>query len=241
MRSRLYAILTVPIFGVLYCFTAVIVLILFITAGLHLRKVMPYIMQFWAKSVFILTCKRYVLKGRENIQKGEKYILVANHSSLFDIMAIMSFYRGVSWFGHERLLKVPLFGKILLMTDYVPFTTPTVKNTKMMMEQLIIKSKKKTVAIFPEGTRTTNGQISNFYKGFIYLFRTSDVGILPVTLNGFYDLKPKTRASINFSSQLEIVIHKPIKREELIDKTDLEIIDIVKTVIESAYKKSYNV
>jgi len=125
---------------------------------------------------------------------------------------------------------------ILRMTDYVPFKEPTVKNTKEMLEQLVLKSREHTVAIFPEGTRTLDGKINDFYKGFIYLFRTSDIGILPVTLNGFYKLKPKNRASINFDSRLEVIIHEPIKREELTAKTDIEIIEEVKSIIESAYK-----
>jgi hypothetical protein len=54
-------------------------------------------------------------------------------------------------------------------------------------------------------------------------------------LNGFYKLKPKNRSYINFDSKLDVVIHKPIKREYLIDKTDKEIIETVKAVIESAY------
>ena len=67
------------------------------------------------------------------------------------------------------------------------------------------------------------------------MFRTRDIEILPVTLNGFYKLKPKNRFYINFDSKLEVIIHKPIKREELIEKTDIEIIETVKKVIESAY------
>ncbi len=235
MRSRLYAIISILLFGLLYILTAVVVLIILILALLHLKAQIRQLSQLWAKLVFLIIGKKFTLHGKENIIKGEKYILVANHSSLFDIMAIMSFYPGVAWFGHERLLKIPLFGTILKMIDYVPFTKPTVKNTKEMIDQLIRKSKNKTVAIFPEGTRTTDGNINDFYRGFIYLFRTSDVGILPVTLNGFYDLKPKTRMYINFNSKLDITIHKPLTREELIDKTDSEIIDIVKAIIESAY------
>ena len=238
MRSRLYAIFSIPLFGLLYILTAVVVLIILILAWLHLKRLIRLLSQLWAKMVFLIIGKKFTLHGKENIIKGEKYILVANHSSLFDIMAIMSFYPGVSWFGHERLLKIPLFGTILRMIDYVPFTKPTVKNTKEMIDQLIRKSKNKTVAIFPEGTRTTDGNINDFYRGFIYLFRTSDVGILPVTLNGFFDLKPKTRMYINFNSKLDIIIHKPLTREELIDKTDSEIIDIVKAIIESAYFKN---
>jgi 1-acyl-sn-glycerol-3-phosphate acyltransferase len=236
MRSRLYAVISIPVFGVLYFFTAIIVFILLLFAWLQLKGPIRFLSQLWAKSVFLIIGKRFRIYGKENIKKEDKYIIVANHASLFDIVAIMSFYPGVSWFGHERLLKVPLFSHILLITDYVPFKEPTIKNTKQMLEQLLQKTKKQTVAIFPEGTRTLDGKINDFFKGFIYLSRTTDIAILPVTLNGFYKLKPKNRSYINFDSKLDVVIHKPIKREELVDKSDTEIIQIVKTVIESAYQ-----
>jgi len=174
--------------------------------------------------------------GKENIDKNRKYILVANHASLFDIVAIASFFPEVSWFGHERLLRVPVFGRFLKLTDYVPFREPTVTNTRNMLNQLMEKADVKSVALFPEGTRTLNGKINPFYRGFIYLFRTREIGILPLTLNGFYNLKPKNRFYIDFSSKLEVIIHKPIPREELIDKSDNEIVDTVKSVIESAYR-----
>lgn len=235
MRSRLYALITTIIFPILYLFTAIIVFIILIFVGLHMKGPIRFLSQLWAKSIFLLMGKRFRVIGKENIRKDCRYILVANHSSLFDIVAIMSFYPGVSWFGHERLLRVPLFGKLLLMTDYIPFKEPTVKNTRLMLEQLEQKATKQTVAIFPEGTRTLDGKISYFYKGFIYLLRTSDLQILPVTLNGFYNLKPKNRFYINFNSKLEVIIHKPIKKEDLVNKTDSEIIETVKNVIESAY------
>src|SRR5664280_1407129 len=75
----------------------------------------------WAKSVFLIMGKKFRVFGKENIIKGERYILVANHASLFDIVAITSFYPGISWFGHERLLKVPVFNHLLKIMDYVPF------------------------------------------------------------------------------------------------------------------------
>jgi 1-acyl-sn-glycerol-3-phosphate acyltransferase len=235
MRSRLFAVISVPVFAVLYIITAAGVLIILVFAWLNMKRPIRVLSQLWAKLVFLIMGKKFRVYGKEYICKDCRYILVANHASLFDIVAIMSFYPGVSWFGHERLLKIPLFGKILKMTDYIPFMEPTVKNTKIMLEQLVENSKYQSVAIFPEGTRTLDGRINNFYKGFIYLFRTSDIGILPVTLNGFYSLKPKNRPYINFAAKLGVIIHNPIKREELIDKSDSEIIRTVKTVIESAY------
>ena len=235
MRSRLYAVLSIFLFAILYCYTAIGVFITLIFVWLHLKAPIRILSQLWAKSVFLIIGKKFRVKGKENIEKGKKYILVANHASLFDIVAIMSFYPGVSWFGHERLLKVPLFGQILKMTDYVPFKEPNYRNTRQMIEQLVNKSKHQSVAIFPEGTRTVNGKINQFYRGFIYLFRTREIEVLPVTLNGFYNFKPKNRFYINFDSKLSVVIHKPINREELIQKTDAEIIETIKTIIESAY------
>jgi 1-acyl-sn-glycerol-3-phosphate acyltransferase len=235
MRSRLYAVSSILLFGILYLYTAIGVFIVLILALLHLKAPIRKLIQLWAKSVFLILGKKFKIYGKENIEKGKKYILVANHGSLFDIVAITSFYSGITWFGHERLLKVPLFGTILRMTDYIPFKEPTYLNTKRMIEQLALKSEYQTIAIFPEGTRTLNGKINQFYRGFIWLFRTREIEILPVTLNGFYNLKPKNRFYINFDSKLSITIHKPIKKEELTGKSDAEIVEVVKSVIESAY------
>ena len=235
MRSKVYAIISIPVFALLYCFTAFGVLIVMILTWFNARSSIKILTQMWARTIFLMIGKKFSITGKEYISKESRYILVANHASLFDIVAIVSFYPEVSWFGHERLLKVPIFSRILKMTDYIPFREPTVKNTKLMLEQLVQKSRDQTVAIFPEGTRTLDGKINDFYKGFIYLLRTSDVGILPVTLNGFYNLKPKNRFYINFDSKLDIIIHKPIERDDLVYKTDNEIIESVKTVIESVY------
>lgn len=237
MRSRLYSIISVPVFGILYCFTAIIVLILLILSWVKMKKPAIAMIKFWANSVFLLMGKKIDVQGKENIRYDENYILLANHASLFDIVAIASFFPGISWFGHERLLKVPLFANILKIMDYVPFKEPNYRNTRQMMDQLIVKSKHNTVAMFPEGTRTLNGKINTFYRGFIYLYRTRDLKILPVTLNGFYDLKPKNRMSINFDSKLSVIIHKPIRSETLADKSDSDIISTVKEIIESEYKK----
>ncbi|HNR43154.1 MAG TPA: lysophospholipid acyltransferase family protein [Bacteroidales bacterium] len=235
MSSSINTLLSILAFGLLYIYTAIGVLIVIPLTWLNARKPVQIMTQIWAKSVFIVLFKKLHVTGKEHISREKKYIVVANHASLFDIVAIMSFYPEVSWFGHERLLKVPVFGRFLKLIDYVPFKEPTVTNTRHMMEQLMERANNQSVALFPEGTRTLDGKINPFFRGFIYLFRTRDIGILPITLNGFFDLKPKNRFYINFRSKLSVVIHKPISREELAEKNDNEIINRVKSVIESAY------
>ncbi len=138
---RFHTILSVPVFLVLYSYTAVIVFLILIQVYLHWTKGIRHLMGFWAKSVFPLMGKRLHIEGKQHIQKGEKYILLANHSSLFDIIAIMAFYPNVSWFGHERLLRIPLFNQMLLITNYIPMRISTLTDTRRMLENLKEKAK----------------------------------------------------------------------------------------------------
>jgi 1-acyl-sn-glycerol-3-phosphate acyltransferase len=234
MKKYAYPVLSVPVFAVLYAYTAVAVLLVIVFSYVNWKSAVFTTMGFWARSAFPIMGKRLHIRGRERFDRNKKYILLANHASMFDIMAITAFFPRVSWFGHERLLKVPLFGKMLRMTDYIPMTLANIRNTRRMVEQLIEKSSARTIAIFPEGTRTLSGKMNPFYRGFIYLLRASETDILPVTLNGFFRLKPKNRRYINFGARLEVVIHEPIAARELIPLEDKEIIDRVRTVIESA-------
>jgi 1-acyl-sn-glycerol-3-phosphate acyltransferase len=127
-----------------------------------------------------------------------------------------------------------LFGRMLKTLDYIPMRMANVRNTKQMLDQLLEKSSDKTVAIFPEGTRTKDGKLNPFYRGFIYLLRATETDILPVTLNGFFTLKPKHRFHINFRTKLEVIIHEPISSQSLLPLEDKLIINKVRTVIESA-------
>jgi 1-acyl-sn-glycerol-3-phosphate acyltransferase len=231
---KIHMLLSVPVFILLYSYTAVVVFLILIMAYLRFRYGIRHLMGLWAKSVFPLMGKKIHIEGKQNILKGQRYILLANHSSMFDIIAIMAFYPDVSWFGHERLLRIPLFKQMLLMTDYIPMRINTIKNTRIMLSNLEQKAQHRTVAIFPEGTRTLDGKLNSFYRGFIHLLRATEHDILPVTLNGFYTLKPKNRFSIHFGSRLGVIIHPPMVGKALARKSDQEIIDQVSDALESA-------
>jgi 1-acyl-sn-glycerol-3-phosphate acyltransferase len=236
MRKRhLYAFITIPAFGLLFALTAFLMVFAIFFAVLRMKRPFNHLVLFWANSIFWVLGKRVRVQGRQNLAKGENYILVTNHSSLFDPLAVVSFYPGIAWFGKEYLLKIPLFGYLLRFSGFIPMKPANIKNTKRMLEQLVQKAKGKTIAMFPEGTRTVDGKINRFHRGFVHVLKASNLDILPVTLNGLYSLKPKNRFYINFDSNIDVIVHQPIKSEELILKGDNEIINIVKEVIESGY------
>jgi len=215
MQIRPTKLLSSIVLGILHVYTALIVLIIAPFAYLRIKSIVKTILHFWAKSVFWIMGKKLRIYGRENYAKEHRYIIIANHSSLFDIMAIMAFSPEVAWFGHYRLMKVPVFNQILKMINYIPLKPKSIRNTKLMLKEIIQKSKEHSIAIFPEGTRTLDGKIGNFYKGFVHVIKESDIDVLPVTLNGFYRLKPKNRSYIDFSSKLSMEIHKPFESSAL--------------------------
>jgi 1-acyl-sn-glycerol-3-phosphate acyltransferase len=233
-RRGWYTALTFPAFGALYLLTLLSVITILMFALTKQERSVRLLTRYWAKSIFWVLGKKLYVDGNGHFDKGRKYILVANHTSLFDIMAILAFFPGVSWFGREYLLKIPVFGFLLKKLHYIPMLKADYRNTLRMVEQLVQNGDKRSIAIFPEGTRTTNGKINRFHKGFVYVLRASESDLLPVTLNGFYQLKPKNRFYIDFSSRLQVIVHQPLKYEELALENDAEIIKRVKEVIESA-------
>jgi 1-acyl-sn-glycerol-3-phosphate acyltransferase len=228
-------LLSLPVYAVLYLFTFILVSLGLICSYVHLKKVVRVLIRIWAYGVFIILLKRLHVKGKEYIEPGRNYILLANHSCAFDISAIMAVFSGVSWFGREYLLRIPLFGHFLKTINFVPMKVASLRHTKMALGDLVHHSYGNSIGIFPEGTRTVNGKLGRFHKGFVYLMRESGLDLLPVTLNGFFRLKPKTRMVIDFGSRVEVVIHPPIPKDSLKDMKDDAICQLVKQTIESAY------
>ena len=230
----LFRVISVPVFFILYLFTAMSVLIALPLAWLRMKGVVRGMIEMWSRAAFLIMGKHLKVEGRANIKKGSPCILVANHSSLFDILAIMAVYPGVVWFGREHLLKVPVFGSFLRMLNYIPMRAGDLANARGTVRVLAEYAGRNTIAMFPEGTRTTDGNMNRLRKGFIHVQRATNLDVLPVTLRGFFRLKPKTRYWIDFGSRLSVVVHPPLAAGELAGMEDQEILDRVRDLIESA-------
>lgn len=233
LRKIINAFLSIIAYTFIYSFTAVVVVITIVLITLDLKSILNALLKFWAKIIFLILGKKIKITGAEHIRKGDKYILIANHTSIFDIPAIMSYFPDIAWFGKEYLLRIPLFGRALKMLGFIPVRTSGLRNAKDILNQVSGQTAGKSIAIFPEGTRTVDGALLPFYKGFIRVMQASNLDIIPVTLNGFFELKPKTTWIIDFSAGPEIVIHERIKYETLINKPDEEIIDFTRRCIAS--------
>jgi 1-acyl-sn-glycerol-3-phosphate acyltransferase len=163
--------------------------------------------------------------------------MLINHASIYDIPAIIAVFPRVSWLGRSYLTRIPVFGYFLRNTDYIPIDPGNREKSRESIKHSIAKADSITIALFPEGTRTETGELGPFKKGFIHILKSTNLDILPVTLNGMFRLKPKTRFIIDPRVRLEAVVSDPIPAAELINLPDNEIIERVRSTITANYRK----
>jgi len=232
----IFVFYTLLVYGLQYSFTAIIVIVGIGLSYLRLAPVVRLGQYLWAKSLFVFMGKRVRIVGWENIDKTKKHLLIANHTSIYDIPAIMTIVPRIAWIGRKYLVDIFGFGHLLTMTNYIPIEPGQPKQSRESIRRAIEHAKDGlTVAIFPEGTRTINGKLSAFKKGFIHIMRSADLDVLPITLNGFYSLKPKNRFFIDPRAKLEIVIHPVLKNADIRDLPDDKVLEIARIAIEKSY------
>lgn len=217
--------------------TAFLTVITAPVALLNLTPVYKLIAFFWSRFVFWIFLRPLHVSGRNHLVKHKRYLVISNHSSYFDIPALMSLLPGISWVARESLFRIPVFGLVMKKIGCIAIDSKNFLKSSKSIEQATDKANSdRSVGIFPEGTRSPDGKMRDFKRGFTRILRMSDLDILPVTLNGFYTLWPKGSFFVNPSKKLEIIIHKPLSREELVKKTDAEIIAEVRKIIEGSCK-----
>ena len=225
---------TVLVYLVGFPFMVVMLTIGIIFSLFRAKTVVKALTVFWANMMFWVYFKRIHIRGQENIEPNKSYLMLGNHSSAFDIPALMAVFPQVSWIGKESLAKIPLFGNMIAMMGFTPINTKNPMQARKSIDEAVLKAKNNLcIAMFPEGTRTQDGNLHDLKRGFIYILRNSQMDVMPFTMNGLYKLKKKKQWYLNPSQKIEVIFHKPIKNEDLINLTDKEIIEKVSAVIAS--------
>lgn len=195
-----------------YLFIIIIIVPLFTTSLFKKTGDFPHIMaRHWAQ--FTLSCAETKVKvnGCENIPAGP-VIYMANHSSFFDVFAILGHLNvQFKWIVKQELFRVPLLGFAMQRSGYISIDRG---NHKKAIESIDLAEEKIrsgiSIVIFPEGTRSEDGSLLYpFKKGGFHLALRSKVPIVPITILGSRDILPKGERIIK-PGTIKLVIGKPI-------------------------------
>ena len=115
-------------------------------------------------------------------------VIISNHQSHLDLMGIMMLTPNLIILTKKWVWHNPFYGIIIRYADFFPITETE------EMTQNIEKMVKKgySVMVFPEGTRSEDCHIQRFHRGAFYLAEKLNLDILPVYINGFGTVLPKT-------------------------------------------------
>lgn len=184
--------------------------------------------RLWAYTMLAVSFVRTEIKNKDKIRKGTSYIIISNHQSLYDIIALVTTL-GIQfrWIIKKEILHVPVFGYGLYASRNIFIDR---SNTASAIESINKGFDRVpegvSVMVFAEGTRSPDGRIHEFKKGGFVAAVQRQIPILPVTVNGSRRIMSKNNLVLK-PGKIQVVVGDPIDVtgytvdtvQDLIDKT----------------------
>jgi 1-acyl-sn-glycerol-3-phosphate acyltransferase len=158
----------------------------------------------------------------ERMVESGPLLIAVNHSSFFDPpLAGICSRRGVFYLARKTLLKWPFFGPLFPAMNVIPVERDG--NDMSALREVIKKVKDgNAVLLFPEGTRSLDGNLQPARAGIGLVIAKTGAPVLPMRIFGAYEAFPKNARRFQLS-QITMVIGEPIHfTEEEISNTSRE-------------------
>ncbi len=202
-------------------------------------KCYGYFARFWGRLGIKMAGINVTVTGADNLP-DDPIIVMSNHASNFDILAMQGYFpRHLSWIAKKELFKIPVFGYSMKRGGYLPLDRGDGRKAlKSIDEASKIIRKGRSVILFPEGTRTRNGQMLPFRRGGFLLAARAEVPVVPVTILGSFSINPGGSLGLNLGRSVQIIIHPPVNVPDGMKRAAAEVflMEHVKDVISSGFK-----
>lgn len=167
--------------------------------------------KYWSRFIFWGVGIDVQLKGVENIPSNQAVIFAANHQSTLDIPAMFGYLPAqFRIMAKQILFRVPFLGWHLYLSGNIPIDR---KNTKKAFRSVFRASARIrdgiSLFVFAEGTRSRDGKLQRFKRGSFTLAKKLNVPVVPVAIQGTFDLMPAD-AILAKSGKILIQIMPPI-------------------------------
>ncbi len=199
-------------------------------AAVGLCKVSPrlafHIGTLWSWLLCRANFTRVSVRGRENAVPGQAYVVMSNHQSHFDVLALYGHWgRQFRWVMKEELRRVPGIGWYTAAGGHVFIDR---SDRQKAIESLRaagprLAAEGISVVFFPEGSRSQDGRLKPFKKGGFRMAEDLDLPVLPVSISGSRHVLPGKTLRL-LPGHIRITFHEPIapgdygpeRREELV-------------------------
>jgi 1-acyl-sn-glycerol-3-phosphate acyltransferase len=212
--SILYWLLVLVIAVVMF---PVAVLVWAITAPFDRRKlVLHALTNVWGSLyTWVSPVWSVRVRGREHIERGKVYVMVANHLSLVDVFALHRLHRHFKWVSKIENFSVPFIGWNMRLNGYVPLR----RGDRASVVEMFARCKQvlaegSPVMMFPEGTRSRTGVMKEWKLGAFELAKEAEVAVLPIAIQGTFHALPATGVRIG-PARMRVTVLPAIEVDEV--------------------------
>ena len=169
------------------------------------------------------------VEGLEHIEKDKPYVIVINHQSMVDIMMLYLVPMIFRWVSKREAYRIPFIGRFLLLHGDITIDRKQGSKAmrKVMEKGQMWLGRGVSVSMFPEGTRSKDGEIHRFKAGAFALAKEAGVGILPVVMDGSTTMF-KPSMMVNWRNEFVIRVLPPVTAEEVAQTDQNELMEQVR-------------
>ncbi len=187
--------------------------------------------------LFRIVGKKFSVSGLRQIEQHKRYLIISNYPCFYSSFILMGLFPEAAIVAAAFISRIPVLGHFQKQNGVVFVDKKDPQKTKQAQDKALEGDPLGNVIIFPEGQRSPDGQIHPFKHGFVYILRHSTLDLLPITLNGFYKLKPANRLYMDPDTELEVLIHAPFSNDKVKKMSDRELIGVVESIIKAPYRE----
>src|SRR6266851_3115205 len=153
-------------------------------------RLIDRIIRLWARSIVRAAGIDLRAEGTEAVDRQQRYIIIANHYSYFDIPCIFTAIpQPIRFMAKVSLFKIPIFGWAIGRAGFIPIDRKNRRTAVKSFELAVDRIRKgNTVVVFPEEGRSRERAMRPFQRGGFLLALRSGLPILPVAIVGTYDV-----------------------------------------------------
>ena len=188
------------VFAVLFLVFAPICLLLCLFNIDKKRKTIIWCIKFACKTFFTLFIGHKIILKNDTVgkmQKGEKRMYLINHSSIYDVILAYILPGASRFVIKDKWIKKPFVGWIQQLAGNVVVGEDKPEKHQIadgepdsIMETVKAFEQEMPIVVFPEGTRSKNGQIQRFKRGAFKIGLTGQIDFVPVVMDDWNCVRP---------------------------------------------------
>ena len=171
----------------------------------------------------------------------EKFVVVSNHQSNFDIPVLFDVFREVPirFVAKDTLFRIPIYGKALAAAGHISIDRSNRRSAMKSIETAVASAQRGNVPlIFPEGTRQTDlSQLGEFQIGGIVLALKCGLPVVPVIICGSGEVMPKGSFLVDPRRTIRVKALPPIDPTAYSMKDREQFKDDLRKMMDAAYRE----